>query len=210
MSSNQLHGKKFEDILKATFSGSSDSARSQDSSWDIEAKFDSDNLPISIKTKKISKSMTIEMADARKFFTNTDEFKLIVALYEQIDNIKSCCKVIEFVVRKKDLKKLKGNIKTSDIINFHNSLKSYPIGEHNSCREYAKEQKKLIQSSSFVKLNAKIDSKSQRRLQCSISLDDLISTIPESQTLVFTESYRELVLPLKIISDKRNLSAKQT
>jgi hypothetical protein len=42
MTRNQLHGKKFEDLIKACglFSGSADGGRSATASFDIEAKYD--------------------------------------------------------------------------------------------------------------------------------------------------------------------------
>lgn len=206
MSSNQLHGKRFEDILKATFPGSSDESRFVNSAWDIESKFDDDNLPISIKSKKFSSSITIEMADARRFFNNNEEFKLIISLYKQDGDIKSFYEVYQFTIRKKDLKKLKGSLKSCEVNDFHNELKQYPPGAHHECRQYAKSRKSSIDShGSFVKLNPKIDSKAQRRLQCSITLSDLLSTIPKKQTTVFKDSFRGLVLPVRMISEKRTL-----
>ncbi len=49
--------------------------------FDIEAEFDKErNLDTSIKA---SKSLIIEMADARRFFSNQKAFRLLVCRYKQ-------------------------------------------------------------------------------------------------------------------------------
>lgn len=204
---SQAHGKRFEDVLKALHVGSSDTERSATSKWDIESKFDDDGYPISIKTKKISPNMSIEMADARRFMENTEPFKLLIGMYDQINDRKSFFQVMQIIIKEDDLKKIKSELTLSDVEHFHNELKSYPEGDHAACRKFAKKYKAdlLKQKEYNIILNAKIDSKKQRRLQCSLSLNELLKIIPKSQIKIFDDSYKELVLPLTFISEKRQI-----
>lgn len=47
-------------------------------------------------------------------------------------------------------------------------VKSFGFGRHNEARQYAKHWKELYQALSHIIVNPKIDSKNQRRIQCSL------------------------------------------
>jgi len=208
MSNNQKHGKSFEDLIKINYSGSSDHGRLNTSRFDIESKFDKDkNLPTSVKT---TKSNTVCLSDARRIFSNNEPHRIIVGKYEQNNNRKAINEIYEIIVNEKTLDKLKGNLDFKQVEDFHNSLKNFKKGEHTEARDYAKKHKQEIIESTdaLIQLNAKIDSKTQRRLQCSIGLDKLIETVGEENVIVHTEQFGSIGLPVNIISPKRNLNDK--
>lgn len=200
---NQLHGKSFEDILKSSFSGSADAKRSHTAKFDIEDKFDSEmGIPTSIKTMKTD---NIGLSDARRFFENEEPFRMLVGKYSQQGKIKSLDTLYEFILDEKALNKIKGNLNFETVKQFHEEICSFKKGEHKEARVVAKKHKKELEetSPSLVKLNPKIDSKTQRRLQCSIALKDLISAVQPENIKTHTENFNSLCLPVKIISPAR-------
>ena len=201
---NQLHGKTIEDMIKSAFQGSADCSRSVSSRFDIEAIFDKEhNLSTSIKA---SKKGNIELADARRFFENTHEFRLLICRYEQKGGKKIFNEVHEIFIDKKILDYLKGQLPYEAIVNFHDKLTTFPEGKHVEARIFAKEYKEVLQKtySSNIILNPKIDSKRQRRLQCSMNINDLYIAFPDCYT-IHKENYKSLCLPISILSEARKL-----
>ena len=201
--SNQLHGKTIEDHFKPCFPGACDHQRSTSSQWDIEKEFDEElNLPTSIKAKGMGAS-SVEMADARIFWNNLDGFRLLVARWEQNGNKKIFRYVEEFLFSEENLIIIKGDLTLENIENFHNTLLSFREGQHKAARAYAKQHKKLLPKSPFIALNPKIDSKKQRRLQCSLKLNNICKIVKPT---IYNEEYRDLCFPLTIKSPSRQFN----
>jgi hypothetical protein len=207
MTRNQLHGKKFEDLIKACglFSGAADGGRTVTAKFDIEARFDkSRNLPTSIKS---TGSDTISLSDARRFWKINEKFRMLVGRYEQEGDIKTFQVIHEFLLSENTIANLRGDISLIAIDDFHSgiSLKNFPIGEHQAAREWSKNEKQRLSLLNCpIVLNPKVDSKTQRRLQCSVSLSLLIE-ICESQGEYFCHSewIGDFRLPLQLNSSAR-------
>lgn len=202
---NQLHGKTIEDMIKSAFQGSSDCSRSVSSRFDIEAAFDKErNLDTSIKA---SKKDNIEMADARRFFENQKPFRLLICRYVQKDKMKVFSEIHEVFINEDILKYLKGDMPYDVVAEFHEQLKSFSIGQHREARFFAKERKKELQNiySSNIILNPKIDSGNQRRLQCSMSINEIYAAFPDCYT-IHKENYKVLGLPISIFSESRKFN----
>jgi len=202
---NQLHGKTIEDMIKSAFQGSSDCSRSVSSRFDIEAAFDKErNLDTSIKA---SKKDNIEMADARRFFENTKPFRLLICRYSQKDKMKVFSEIHEVFMTEDILHYLKGELPYDIIAEFHEQLKSFSIGQHREARFFAKERKKELQNiySSNIILNPKIDSGNQRRLQCSMNINQIYAAFPDCYT-IHKENYKVLGLPISIFSESRKFN----
>jgi len=204
MTRNQLHGKKFEDLIKACglFSGSADGGRTVIAKFDIEARFDKNlGLPTSIKS---TGSDTVGLSDARRFWGMDDDFRMIVGRYEQHGTIKTFSVVHEILLSNDDLRELRGNISYKEVTDFHDgmSLNRFPAGHHDEARLWAQQQKKILESQhSSVILNPKIDSKSQRRLQCSIALPTLINiSASQGRYTSHSEWIGDLKLPVQLNS----------
>jgi len=197
-----MHGKTIEDFIKSLFPGSSDCGRSCQSDFDIEAKFDKIlHIPTDIKT---TGSGDICLADARKFFQRNESFRWLIAPYTQNDEQKIFSEIFEYIVDRDILNKIRGNLCTDVVCDFHNKLKDF--SSYNDARVFAKERKKeLIGFCGIVKLNPKIDSKSQRRLQCSIAINDLDKFVDCKR---YEKDYKGLVLPIFIKSSKREFKGK--
>ena len=86
-SHNQMHGKSFENIIKATncivTSAATDRERSSNSKLDIDGSDDrAHGLPTSIKS---SKTNMVGLSDARQFWQSFDlaPYRMLVGRYRQ-------------------------------------------------------------------------------------------------------------------------------
>jgi hypothetical protein len=210
MTNNQLHGKTFEDQIKGCgmFAGAADQSRSVTAGIDIEARFDRVMaLPTSIKT---SGSRTITLSDARRFWAINFDFRMLVGIYEQIDRQKHFGIIHEFFLTPETLSELRGSVMAAEIerLHFGIGLAAFPAGQHIKAREWmAQELAAMAASQSRIVLNPKIDSKEQRRLQCSVSLGELINvTQAYGNHIVHTEHIGSLLLPIRLLSSRRQFA----
>lgn len=194
MSINQTHGNKFENYIKKIYD-----CNSSDDFWDIPSFYDKYNIPTSIKTIT-SRKNPICLADARKFWAINEKYRIIVGVYVQCDKLKVIDCIYEFIISQDIHKHIIGNISYSDIENFHNSIKKYCFGEHKEARRVASIINGRFYNKSIVKLNPKIDSKKQRRLQCSIKLQDLLKY---SDYKKHVDTYKGFSVKFAINSSKR-------
>lgn len=206
---NQLHGKTIEDRVKSVYPGALEHKSSITAHFDIEGAFDHEySLPTSVKT---SKSDIIELADSRRFFANKESFRLLVFKYKQVSENKVINDVYEYLIDNKTLEKIKGNLNYETVENFHNDLLSYKTGEHVIARKYAREHNKALKQryNSGIILNPKIDSKNQRRLQCSVKLSTLNEIVPEESKKHYNDNYKGLSLPILIESGPRKFRTRK-
>ncbi len=210
MTRNQLHGKKFEDIIKGCglFPGSSDSARGPTASFDVEPKFDRKyNLPTSIKT---TGGDGIGLSDARRFWAIAESFRMLVGCYTQNEKTKTFVSVHEFIITPEIMTFIRGDVTHQMVWEYHNGLllNNFPEGEHGAARQWAQQQSiKLSAFKSDITLNPKIDSKSQRRLQCSVSARTLIDRCSPSQKhFEHAAHIGDVVLPFSLISGEREFN----
>lgn len=211
MSKNQLHGKRIEDWIKSAFPGASDHERDADSMWDIESDFDKEKkLPTSIKSNKAKSKQElpthIELADARRFFSIDEAFRLLVCVYIQSGIVKQVYSLLEYVIDENMLHALYGNLTLQVVQKFHEDIKTFSKGEHVAARSFAQSEKRRIENDyhSLVKLNPKIGNKdNQRRLQCSLPIKHL-NTIVAPVIYSGNDVYRDIiVLPGSVKSTER-------
>jgi hypothetical protein len=207
MTNNQLHGKKFEDLIKGCglFPGASDQSRSSTVGIDIEAKFDrSHGLPTSIKT---TGSSIVTLSDARRFWAIDYPFRMLVGTYRQVSERKLFSIVHEFLILPTDLEILRGSVTAEEVEALHVgiSLAAFPSGQHQAARIWVQQEKiGLLGRETRVTLTPKIDSNTQRRMQCSIKLADLISVSEGgNRHIEHSASIGDLVLPFALLSSRR-------
>lgn len=200
MSRNQLHGKKFEDFIKGCglFPGSSDSGRGVTAGFDIEAKFDRERgLPTSVKT---TGNDTIALSDARRFFEIDRDFRMLVGKYHQQGTQKVFAEIHEFIASTDVLNAVRGDLDMATVTAFHEGLLigKFSKGEHVAAREWARHRKtELSGVKTDIILNPKIDSKTQRRLQCSIRIDDLARAAQaHGKYIIHTDAIGDFALPI--------------
>lgn len=209
LATSQMHGKSFENSVKAAngiFSYSAaDRKRGPNDIFDIGAQDDKSlNIPTSIKS---TGSGSVALADARRFWNsfNHAPYRLLIGSFRQDGDIKVFETIHEFILRARYKGPLLGNVTALAINHFHDGLKTFPLGQHAKARAWAKEYKTSLEHQmGTVSLNYKIDSKTQRRLQCSVSLDSLRKTIDDDDYFAHTQRFGSMVLPHSIISKRRS------
>lgn len=181
----QRHGFDWEIDIKRKVFGVSEEEETAfrlmyTSKWDIPRELNKiDNgVNISIKT---SGSDTVCMGDAMRMFTQVpgDMNMCIVVFYQQQGDKKVVSRVIEWFLN--DTKLLFNNVTLAEVEEFRDAILSFP--KHRRLRDYPEYRakltdmaKKLNEKSGAMKFNRKLDSKTQRRLQCSISGFDAFIT----------------------------------
>lgn len=172
MAEVQRHGFDFENWVKQTFFAEYNASYTQ--KWDVpgEANYlakipkEFHRLPVSIKTCKFGSP--IGFGDALRQYNNDENFLLVVGFWNQDGSYKNFVAVEGVKVSAIDWKNLFLPLSVTDLVLLDSIIKN--IGLHYS--EVRRAAKGLKNSDKFkqtkIILNPKIDSKTQRRLQCSL------------------------------------------
>lgn len=204
MAEVQAHGNKFEDFIVFQRTGKTkkeyDKFKAKNgfgtgytSKSDI-AKGALSEVDTSIKA---TNSNTICCGDLIHRIEQKDDYTMVVGAYNQVEDYKCFHTQYEFFIQAEDYEKLWGDMTYDSVLPFVNYVKSIPEGPEG--QKAAKSQtinyKELVsdEKALFV-INPKIDSKSQRRVQCSINLKNLLSS---------GIKYTETSIDVKIYSKKR-------
>jgi hypothetical protein len=162
MTERQKHGFDFEEWVKKTLLGG------YGSRWDSPS-----GGPYSIKFPKWKSP--IPLGSAARQYKTTRRFSLIVGFWENGHQTKRVVKILEIKISAKMWRELWGGMPYMDVALLEKAVTSVP--KHCSrdalvkARRRVRELKAEIASrhpSCVITLNPKIDSKEQRRLQCSI------------------------------------------
>lgn len=211
--SSQRHGKQFEDILKALlYSGAADRERSPvKPGVDIEADFDRKlGLPTSVKASK--SCLSIGLADARTWWKMQGPMRMMVACWHQVSaETKEFHEIHEFILHGSMLHDMRVGVSYEQVAHLHDGLKNFPVGQHVPARKWTQAEKSKLPKCLII-LNPKIDSKSQRRLQCSVRMSDLIEFVGQYGPLqdgqpnhtVYRDFIGDLILPQRIRSKPRD------
>ena len=210
---NQTHGNCFEEKIRTSeheyFSQElPNRSYLSNAIFDINAEDDVQyGLATSIKTA--GKNNPICLSDARRFWHTAGfiPYRLLVGFYQQIRNTKKFYEIREFILQPYCRSTLLGKISEKEITHFHEKLKTYKVGQHEAARTWAKQHKRLLKSKTgVIQLNPKIDTKNQRRLQCSITLLNLKNAVKPEDQRIYTSSFGNLTLPFYIHSGTRKLN----
>jgi hypothetical protein len=180
MAEVQAHGNAYEDRVIRERTGMSKKKYDGLKSNGYTSEFDlSKELIVdydgSIKT---TKSNTICCSDVVRKMTHTN-YRLIVGQYDQVGDEKVFHTEYEFFITPDDNKALWGKMDIQEVREFVDYVKSIPAGKE--AQLSTKSHRQMLQenaqdSGALFKLNPKVDSKNQRRVQCSLHIDKLISS----------------------------------
>ena len=170
------------------------------------------NENVSIKT---TGSNTICCGDILRFYdydflkTNT----IIVIKYDQVSNEKIIKNIYEIDYNKECHKLLFGELTYNKIKDYDLYIKNIPKGKvsYNEKNKYLKYKKELEKDNNcLIKINPKVDSKYQRRVQCSISNfeDNLYNFIKYKSPYETPNMIRGNMIELCIKSHKRVRNSK--
>jgi hypothetical protein len=195
MTSSQDHGFALENKLALEFERyvTRHGVRPPVSSTEYTARFDvsahrdpyGQGLPSSIKTSKyIGPKTLVCLSDAVRIssLSEVPKMRLLVALYRHQNDKKVFSEIREYLIEGKEWAKLMGGVPPDHIESFSKAIK---IPDASSARARARVWRDRIAQAypGAMRWNAKIDSKNQRRLQCSVRIEDIEAAIVDKSRI---------------------------
>lgn len=154
---------------------------------------------------KATQSNTVYCSDIFRFYNETthDEgVEIVIGRYKQ--KSKTFYKTYVFKLNKEHQKTLWGDIPKDALEKFNEYVRSIPHGEEAQIanEQVWKDKRQKIYdefSNGCVSIDAKIDKKKQRRVQCSVNINDLLkSGIPYE---VYTDEYEGIPVKYEFTKD---------
>lgn len=182
MAEVQAHGFIFEDWIVQEITGKTKNEynllipNGYMSSYDIHKGILSDHN-YSVKTTKKDQ---IECGDIIRQF-DKDEYKMVVGYYDQVDEYKYFHSKYTFSFTSDHRDLLWGRMNREDLDLYVDYVKKIPAGKDGQLKfqRERKEMKKLFEDkNALFSINPKVDSKNQRRVQCSLKIKKLVKSIP--------------------------------
>ena len=181
MAEVQQHGNTFEDIIIKRFTGKSkkeyDALKGNGgytSSMDIIEGLLSDKNR-SIKTAKGNK---VDCGDILRRM-NEKEYDVIVGVWDQVGDRKIFHTEYTFHIKSEDYDKLWGSMKYELVEEYDTFIKSIPHGKEgrdSTKKERTQRKNNISCKNALMVIHPKVDSKKQRRVQCSFKIDQMISS----------------------------------
>jgi hypothetical protein len=182
MSKNQLHGKIFEkDFLHKFYKLDLDyiNSISNTSVFDCPIGKITENTSV-----KSTKTDCICLGDVNRIFNyidninNNEKIKLYILKYQQKGVFKVLQYIYEIDFNMDFHKELFNNISYDKIKSADDLIKNIPEGRtSNECKKNYKEKCSELSKNGKIKYNPKVDSKKQRRLQCSFDITKINSKL---------------------------------
>ena len=177
----QSHGNDYEDFVIKRITGLSKGEYDKlkgnggyTSSMDIVKGLLSDK-DRSVKTAKGNK---VDCGDILRRMRET-EYEIVVGQYRQDGGNKIVHTEYVFNIKPEDYTKLWGNMKYELVEEFDQYVKSIPKtreGQQSTKAERTERKNKIACKDALMVIHPKVDSKSQRRVQCSFKIDQMIAS----------------------------------
>ena len=185
----QAHGNYYEDLKTRQITGLSkadyDALKESGytSGMDIEKGLLS-AYDYSIKTSKGNK---VDCGDILRRRQETD-YNLVVGCYSQVGDNKVFYSEYTFYIRPEHERTLWGRMNYNQLAEYVDYIKNIPAGKE--AQQETKTERTVLKNciedkNALMKIHPKVDSKKQRRVQCSLKMSDLIKArIPYKQTVI--------------------------
>lgn len=162
----QKHGIVFEKWIRDTFFDGY-TPQSYTQKWDIPSEANKrDHIPVNPKATKYRTA--VDLGDALRQYDIHEPFWLLIGYWQQDGTKKRFVNIVAARVEPDEYHKLWGDIQRADLEKLDALIKDTP--NHVTARQLAQKMKHEAPfSTSIISLNPKIDSKHQRRLQCSLT-----------------------------------------
>ncbi len=204
----QNHGVVFEQWIRDTFfDGYRPESYTQ--KWDIPASANKRFGGIAVNPKATKYRGAVDMGDALRQYDIDEPFWLIIGYWQQEETNKRFVNIVAQRIEPAEWRKLWGELERADLERLDAVIKQTP--DYKEARKLAqamKREPKFV--SSILTLNPKIDSKSQRRLQCSLSFGKVFQYLAPKASSEAREDPLLWGVPMdiKIVSAPRSFEPK--
>lgn len=167
----QRHGYVFEEWVRATFFGNYEGGYTQE--WDVpkEANTRYGEIPVSIKTARYGRS--VDLGDALRQYSINERFLLIVGFWKQEGEKKRIVAIVAATVEPALWKRLWEPITPEELQRLDAVVKNRRTPYHEARLQAKKIKNAPPFTQAVMGVHPKIDSKSQRRVQCSLSFREV-------------------------------------
>ena len=168
----QRHGLVFETWIRDTFfNGYVPTGYTQ--KWDIPASANLRHGGVPVNPKAAKYRTPVDLGDALRQYDIAEPFILVVGYWVQEGEEKRFVNIVAPHITPDTWRKLWGPVTRADLEKLDALIKDRSL-DYREARKRAHAMKSAPPfSESVIQLNPKIDSKGQRRLQCSLRSDDL-------------------------------------
>ncbi len=172
----QEHGFTFEAWIRSTFFNSF-KADSYTGKWDIseKANLDYGGVPVSVKTAKYGSP--VGLGDALRQFRIDEDFLLIVGFWKQEKDKKGFVNLVAAPITVPLWQSLWNPITVEDLLSLDAVIKNRTLTYQQARVEAQRIKSQAPFTQAHITVNPKIDSKGQRRLQCTLGFSTLFSTL---------------------------------
>ena len=172
----QQHGIAFEAWIRQTFFDGYQ-PKSYTQKWDIPAEVNRrfGGLPVNPKAAKYGTA--VGLGDALRQFDINEPFILLLGFWQQDDGVKRFVNITPVTIHPEVWRMLWGPVTRADLERLDALIKDRSL-DYREVRQRAQAMKRAPPfNEALITLNPKIDSKRQRRLQCSLSFDRLFDLL---------------------------------
>lgn len=170
----QRHGLVFEEWIDDTFFGGY-RPPSYTQKWDIPAAQNKDHGGVPVNPKAIKYGAPVDLGDALQQFDIAEPFILALGFWEEAGDEKRFVNIVAPRVEPAAWKKLWGAVTRTDLEKLDAVIKDKSLTP-GQARAAAKKIKGAPPfTTAVIEVNPKIDSRTQRRLQCSLRFEDVFT-----------------------------------
>ncbi len=164
----QHHGLVFEKWVRDTFfEGYEPPDYTQ--KWDIPGEINLNHGGYPVNPKAIKYKTPVDLGDALRQYDIHETFILVIGYWQQEEDEKRFVNIIAPVITPKTMRALWGDVARADLERLDTLIKDRSI-HYKEVRKQAQAMKRTHPfNTTIITLNPKIDSRGQRRLQCSLS-----------------------------------------
>lgn len=168
----QSHGLVFEEWVRDTFFDGYKPA-SYTQKWDIPASANMAHGGVPVNPKAIKYGAPVDMGDALRQFAIDEPFILVIGFWRQEGDEKRFVNIVAPRIAPAVWKKLWGSVTLADLEKLDAVIKDKSLTPEQARAAAQKMKGTPPFAQAVIELNPKIDSKTQRRLQCSVRFADV-------------------------------------
>lgn len=202
MTEVQNHGFIFENWVKEIL-GVKNLAYNYTQKWDIQGK-----KPISVKCMGLKNAL--EFGSAVRIFEINEPFTIVIGRWKQFGQNKIMQSIDEITIDLEILSKMRGEITLDELRDFDKKIKLFPPGKIGQQQgiEFAKKWKNEHKNKlGLLTITHKIDSKSQRRVQCNMNYNNYVKLFGKPSEKI---EFRNHIFDIIINHDARRFNAKKS